>query len=267
MILFKNRWITVAETRFGPPLSVQFSQRYSSATYPGIDVLYFLQSPEPVPGAQCEEAHTLLHALQRDPEILFEDIHKTTRYEIQRAREKDHVTYECWRQPDFEKIADFCEFFSRFAGQKGIPKASANHLATFAKQGSLALSQVRAESGEPLSWHVHLVEKGRSRLLNSASARITDDNQFRNLVSRANRFHHWEDILSFREEGCHTYDFGGWYSGQTDPTRLQINQFKERFGGTPEKSYNCALPLTWRGKSYLLLKKLARAIPKKGALK
>jgi hypothetical protein len=252
MILFRKRFVTLAEVRFGGGSSGS----YDASAYPGVDIVYFLQNPQPVPGAShLEEARTLLHDLTQEPESLLKAMDKTTRYEIQRAREKDQLAYQSWRAPDPSVIREYCGFFSFFAGMKKIPDMSEGHLRNLSRAGILDLSRIRSAQGATLTWHAHLISDRRSRLLYSASSRINEDKDFRNLVSRANRFHHWEDMLRFRAEGCRLYDFGGWYAGKDDQERLQINQFKERFGGSMEISFNCELPLTWRGKIYLRLRK------------
>lgn len=66
----------------------------------------------------------------------------------------------------------------------------------------------------------------------------------RNLIGRANRFHHWQDMLRFKQAGIRVYDFGGWYQGTTDTEKLGINRFKAEFGGTVVTNYNCKLLLT-----------------------
>jgi len=53
------------------------------------------------------------------------------------------------------------------------------------------------------------------------------------------------------------YDFGGWYSGNTDPEMLNINRFKEEFGGKVVKVYKCWYGISLKGKlclrCYLML--------------
>ena len=55
------------------------------------------------------------------------------------------------------------------------------------------------------------------------------DKDFQGLVGRANRLHHWKDMISFKSKGLDQYDFGGWYEGRKTRDRLKINQFKEGF--------------------------------------
>jgi hypothetical protein len=66
-------------------------------------------------------------------------------------------------------------------------------------------------------------------------------------ISKANRLHHWLDVLRFRDEGFAIYDFGGWYAGRENEELLRINRFKESFGGVLVPQYNCDQGLSWKG--------------------
>ena len=63
-------------------------------------------------------------------------------------------------------------------------------------------------------------------------------------------------MLHFKKQGYLVYDFNGWYAGIEDEKRLQINQFKEGFGGRVVHSYDCEEPLTLRGRLYLILRSM-----------
>ncbi len=54
-------------------------------------------------------------------------------------------------------------------------------------------------------------------------------------------------MLRFREMGFTTYDLGGWYSGQDDLEKLNINRFKEGFGGRVAPQYNTDHGVTLKG--------------------
>jgi lipid II:glycine glycyltransferase (peptidoglycan interpeptide bridge formation enzyme) len=89
----------------------------------------------------------------------------------------------------------------------------------------------------------------RARLFYSASHfRKSEDSELRNLIGRANRLLHWEDIRFFKEMGLSCYDFGGWYGGREDVEKLAINQFKESFGGEKQREYTYIVPVTAIGK-------------------
>jgi lipid II:glycine glycyltransferase (peptidoglycan interpeptide bridge formation enzyme) len=68
-----------------------------------------------------------------------------------------------------------------------------------------------------------------------------------------NRCLHWNDMRWFKREGIPTYDLGGWYNGIQDEEKLRINKFKEEFGGTIVKNYNCVQGVTLKGKVALLI--------------
>jgi hypothetical protein len=80
-------------------------------------------------------------------------------------------------------------------------------------------------------------------------------------IGRANRLHHWSDMLRFRGEGFGIYDFGGWYAGTQDETLLRINRFKERFGGELVVQYNCDQAITWKGALGLWFKRRIHSNP------
>ena len=74
-------------------------------------------------------------------------------------------------------------------------------------------------------------------------------------IGRANRLHHWLDVLRFRDEGFAIYDFGGWYAGRENEELLRINCFKESFGGKVVFHYKCDQGLSWKGSLALWLRR------------
>ena len=58
-------------------------------------------------------------------------------------------------------------------------------------------------------WHAYHRNTERVTLLYSASFFRNSD--LRTQVGRANRLHHWLDMLRYKNAGIATYDFGGWY--------------------------------------------------------
>jgi hypothetical protein len=59
-----------------------------------------------------------------------------------------------------------------------------------------------------------------------------------------------------------TYDFGGWYPGSQNEALLNVNRFKESFGGELVVQYNCDVPLTPKGALALWLRAAARSVTK-----
>jgi hypothetical protein len=60
-------------------------------------------------------------------------------------------------------------------------------------------------------------------------------------------------MLRFKAAGISVYDLGGWYEGDTDRAKLDINRFKEGFGGSIVKTFNQEFGITPKGKLYLTL--------------
>jgi lipid II:glycine glycyltransferase (peptidoglycan interpeptide bridge formation enzyme) len=59
----------------------------------------------------------------------------------------------------------------------------------------------------------------------------TDNKINPNLISRANNFLHYQDMLYFQDLGMKIYDFGGYAINTEDASILNINRFKDGFRG------------------------------------
>ena len=60
-------------------------------------------------------------------------------------------------------------------------------------------------------------------------------------------------MLKFKEQQVSIYDLGGWYPGDKDLAKLDINKFKKSFGGVIVKDFNQEFGITLKGKLYVLL--------------
>jgi hypothetical protein len=192
--------------------------------------------------------------LRQDTEALRAATAKDLRRNL-RNGERNGLVYQSWRD-DAGAVAEACDFYDRFALSKGIPFADRAVIAAYAAQERLYVSVITA-GDEPLVWHMYYVWRHRVVSLCSASfyRGYTDPAQ-RALLGVANRYHKWRDILMFKDAGFTVFDFGGWYEGTTDPDRLRINRYKEDFGGTVERNWNCTLPVTLKGRLALLARRL-----------
>jgi hypothetical protein len=229
----------------------------------GVDVAIFHQAAAPLPGVPCDEKMTLILDLTQPEEALFAQIKKTERAKIRNCRENDHLQCVIEDRPDLRQRNRFYDFFDRFAQAKGIETLDRLAMDQMALQGELTLSWVREaqmpEEADPLVFHAYFVYRGRARALYSASQRLVErDPERLNLIGRANRLLHWDDIRHFRAEGLQIYDFGGWYSGSEDRQKLSINQFKRGFGGTTVTEYEAIRGLTLRGKAGVFVWNLLR---------
>jgi len=224
-----------------------------------VDVLRHFHRMAPLPGVPCAPMQTILIELAPDPETLLAAVSKDTRYEIRRATDKDNLDYEAVEATS-GAVNEFAAYYARFAALKGLPPLSADYLHALARARALDLSVVRRE-GEILVWHAYYRGRERVRLLHSVSLyRTTEDSARRNLVGRANRYHHWQDMCRFRADAIALYDFGGWYEGAKDQEKVRINAFKEEFGGTIVPTYSCQHAVTVKGQLVLAVQGTADSV-------
>ncbi len=243
MIESRRSGIRLVDYYFGEPTSpVQ------------VDIVRYHLWEYPVLGCDCYEFYTIVLDLTQSEGSLFGAIKQGTRYEIRRAQSSDHLTYRCWENPKPDIVQSFCDFYNGFAAEKDLPKAPRTRLQHLSRSAGLAISSV-SNAHETLVWHAYLKTPARVRLDHSASPfRSTEDVARRQLIGRANRFHHWQDILLFRGLSIATMDLGGWYAGTEHKKLLQINKFKEEFGGHVIRGFNCTTGVTWRGKLALRIR-------------
>jgi hypothetical protein len=225
-----------------------------------VDVLRCRFVPEVLRNAfSVEEKHTLITDLSKTREELFSLIHKNTRYEINRAKDRDGV--ECFtflEQPDLNerlpqheedknKLRRYVEFFNVFAASKRRDRIDPSEFDEFVRRGALCIRSASKDS-QPLVMHAYIVSDGIARLYQSASHfRDREEQESRNLTGRANRLLHWDDMLYFKDRGLSVYDYGGVYAGHTDREKLAIAQFKLAFGGAKKREYVYIAPLSLPG--------------------
>jgi hypothetical protein len=242
VIVYRKKFVRIAEGWFGEEPDAA-----------GVDIVRGFQRDAPQADALCREFHTILIDLTRAREALLASMKQGCQYKIRRAGARDGLVYECANAARAEWLARFCDLYDEFTPRKSLPPLDRAWLMLMAETGALYVSHVSdAASGDALTWHTHYLSHGRATLLHSASVTPPDaDPPTRNRAGRANRFHHWQDMLWFKAEGATVYDLGGWYSGDTDARRLGINRFKEDFGGVVVKNYINERALTFKGRLFL----------------
>lgn len=233
---------------------------------PNVDVLYYYYKPIPPPNPEVEfdEEYTMLLDLNQEQDELWKTIKKDNRYKISRAAEKDRVVYDFLERIDSEILNDFLNFHRRVTSQRGLKslsKHAISRLRSYADAGVLNLSRVKSQDGNPLTWRVYYYSKNRIFPLHSASLRHSTDTSYNQMVGRANRYHRWQDILNFKNLGVLIYDLGGLYANTPDRHLLNINKFKEEFGGELVRQFNWRHGITIKGKLFLRLRKLLVSPP------
>lgn len=222
------------------------------------DIIVYKQAKNPILGATCSDFYTLLIDLKNDSESIFSGFKKGTKYEIKRAETKDSLSYSYFSIDKSKSVIDrFSDHYDQFAATKNLSLMNRDYLYKLAEQGLLDISHVSTVDGDEITWHAYFRKENRVRLLYSASLfRIGNDSAMRSLIGRANRFHHWVDILRFKSESIDVYDFGGWYAGEGDPQKEKINNFKAEFGGLVVKEFNCIQLASRKAKLLFYLKSL-----------
>lgn len=238
MITIKGRFATYGEVWFDeePPAA------------PGVDVLTFRGRPAPDGPEEWSSYTSLVHDLTVDEEALFASFDSTARYEVKRAQSRDGCTAELIADARGE-LGEFCAFYDEFARQKGLEPAYRRGLEAMCDSGNLVLSAA-SRKGERLVWHAYVVGGGTAALLHSASHFRDMTSSKRNLVSRANRWLHWRDMLGLKARGVATYDWGGLFDDESIPEHASVNRFKRGFGGTPHCAYTGVALLTTKGRVY-----------------
>jgi hypothetical protein len=209
------------------------------------DIVHYIQRASPVPDSYCSVFCTIVLNLGREPDALLAGMHKKTRNEIRQGMRRG-LCHLAWRN-DLTVLERACGFYDRFAALKGLPPADRRYLRLLAEAGHLDLSVVR-DGDRDLVWHAYYRTPDRVLALISASLFMAHaDPTERALIGIANRYHTWMDMLMFREAGIPVFDLGGWYDGTTDQEKLRINNFKERFGGTIIRNFDCHRAITLKG--------------------
>lgn len=247
MVTIRKRLLTVGTVYFDeePP------------TGNPVDLIYYYNRSSPLGGwSALTQGLTPIIDLTMAEAELWANIKKDTRYEIRRATEKDGLTYEMWPSPREEILVNefldaYHAVFDRKSPALNIHKGTVHaHVTATAWH----VSRVCGEEGVPLSWHVYAFGKSETVLVHSL---VNSGMHLRGQATgRANRYHHWQDIRWYRNHGYARYDLGGWYSGDHDVKRLNINRFKAEFGGVLTPTYSGVIPSSFRGQAYTTLRTL-----------
>ena len=209
------------------------------------DIVHYIQRASPMPDSYYSVFCTIVLNLGREPDALLAAMHKNTRHEIRQGLRRG-LCHTAWRN-DLTVLERACCFYDRFAALKGLPPADRRYLRLLAEAGHLDLSVVR-DGDRDVVWHAYYRTPERVLALISASLFMAHaDPSERALIGIANRYHTWMDMLMFRDAGIPVFDLGGWYDGTTDQEKLRINNFKERFGGTIVRNFDCHRALTLKG--------------------
>jgi len=225
------------------------------------DVILHIGALQPRKDALCNEFPTVLIELQRgSASELLAKMGKGTRYEISRAEDKDDLVYAHFVPRTRAELGALVRSYETLLTRaNGALRLNVKRLSAMIESERLDVSSMGDRFGRTLSWHAHVKGRNTARLFLSTSAFAgTSDQNFKNLCGRANRLHHWMDMLRFKSSQLARYDFGGYYDGSSDNKKLQINRFKMAFGGEVVSTYNYWWPGTTLGLYALMARRIIR---------
>jgi lipid II:glycine glycyltransferase (peptidoglycan interpeptide bridge formation enzyme) len=202
------------------------------------------------------EFYTLIINLSLDEEIIFSKFEKGTQYKINRAKNRDGMYIETLNAKIDKEL--FYDFYNNFAHTKKLSSLLIPEIDSLIDNNVFAIRATLYNS-KMIVFHTYITSNNRARLVHSASLfREIEDTSYTNIIGRANRLLHWDDILYFKHRGYKVYDFGGISMDQSDVEKQNINKFKKSFGGTLVKEYNSLVPVSLKGYLYVLYRMIKK---------
>jgi lipid II:glycine glycyltransferase (peptidoglycan interpeptide bridge formation enzyme) len=257
-----NKLIRIDFNRFGLKCSEVYF--YDGRPLPDKDIVYCNQSLR-LPGnvKQYQEYFTLVSDLTEDKSVMLSKLHSSCRQRINRA-EREGVSRFYFGLDScisIEKLEEFICLYNDFAKIKGLSLLSNKRLHDYNKLNKLILSQATLNNNI-LACHLYIHDNSRVRGLKSVSRyRNSDDSKKRSLIGYANRWLHWNDMMTFKEVGFKEYDWGGISS---DSELESINNFKRSFGGEQQLNYNFKIAVSYKAKIFRFLTTLFKKITMRG---
>jgi hypothetical protein len=249
VVTYRKAHLKVAESFF------QGADAFNARGDAGVDVVRHRSCSRPVAACQSAESYTLWVNLKENPKYLLARMSRTTRSQIRRA-EREDLRYEFNSRPTSTWTEQFFDFYEIFANSKKLHSVDRRKVLAMISQSALDLSRMSTRDGRVLVWHAHLRCGAYACCLYSASLFRGESKSMAGYIGRANRLHHWYDMLRFRDEGFSVYDLGGWYPGKDNEALLRVNRFKKGFGAGLVLNYNCDQGLSWKGVIALWLRGL-----------
>lgn len=164
--------------------------------------------------------------LARDEDQLLASFTPTTRRSVHHAV-RDGIEFR-----ETTDLARLVSFFNRFAEQKGLAfRAGMNQLEQIGRNFRIIEA---VKDGQTLVMHSFVCDsvKKRTRLLYGGSLlRDPEKTVSKTVVSNANKAAHYYEMCLFKRDGYLIFDFGGYAHESQDPDLININFFKDGFGG------------------------------------
>lgn len=222
--------------------------------YPKADVLKLSDLSAPFAGVVNEYRPTILIDLTASEDELWNGVVPKSRKVIRQAGREGVTTGSILPLTEETWDAFLAAYWNLWRRKHKAGALGIGQIRDLIAQGLFELTVSRSADGHILSWHAYVKTPDRVRLHTTISDMDSSrDSTWNNMVGRAHRLHHWQDMLRFKTQGAKTYDFGGVYRGTDDPEQVNIARFKQSFGGHFADTYDAVVPLTLKGRLALSL--------------
>ena len=207
-----------------------------------------------------QEFHTCVNDLTLTEEELLAGINKNVRYQIRRS-EKDGISVRFYEKADIENdrglLDKFRDIYVRMYKSKGVDTdMNIAAVEKYLEQDKIVFTAVWHDD-EMLLFHSYVCDNKEARLLHSASFFREEGISEPNMIGRANKKLHWEEMVYFKKKGYEKYDWGG-ISDFDNPNG--IDEFKLKFGGEKVTYYNVFAGNTILGKAAVAAMKLLKRL-------
>ncbi|MGE7918968.1 hypothetical protein ACQKM9_08455 [Viridibacillus sp. NPDC093762] len=181
-----------------------------------------------VPKKQLQQFETVYIDLTKSENELFQNLHRTNRKQIKKAADH-HFHIEVLEKPSIADIRAFQEFYNQFTTYANTYSCNSFHVNTMnilKDKNALVITKVLNEEKEVLCYRVYISDGNIAFCLYSASHfRMKEKTEEKRLLSEANRYLIWRNILYFKSRNHTIFDMGGL------TTNPNIRSFKMEFGG------------------------------------
>ncbi|HLR53348.1 MAG TPA: hypothetical protein VK078_01325 [Pseudogracilibacillus sp.] len=208
-----------------------------------IHAYFQLSSPMQTTKKNCIHRQTL-HLqinLDKSEQALLQDMSRTTRYKIRRAK-KDGLTISYTIEPDSTDVKAFSDFYNSFARAKGIESCKDKKLIALMESKQLIIMSVYQKNGLMLASSAIIANNKTAIGLYTASARFAYREISGQLMSRANRYLHWGELIYFKDKGFHTFDLMSLTIDKNNTDHQKVNHYKRSFGGEERYVYQSFIP-------------------------
>lgn len=222
------------------------------------DIVFLYGYNEKTDKGNCRLQYSSLIDLTKSEDELFNSIKKNVRYEINRSI-KEKINNIIFTSKELknnkEEILNFEKKYNQLYKEKGInTRLNIQTVKKYIENNMFILTKAQLGKDD-LCYHAYVINGEKTRLLYSCSNFRNNDKETKNLIARANKFLHWEDIKYFKLNNYLIYDFGGITSFEKPNG---IDKFKLSFSGSKTKYFNIVYANTLKGKCALFLKKILR---------